>query len=190
MELVKSIDFDPGLISELKDKLKSEVKQLPAIDAETADIIRSEYFNGIYLDAPAEENAGEYVSRLKEKFRKKGYLIFYQEESYDKENIAVIKGTDELDILRYRKTNAINYGMENEDILKKTSEWNSKYGLIILGCSRDWIEISFNTLPDNLNVFAQEVFEFCPDIVYQGVGSVENLEEAILFTQGVWLWWD
>ena len=41
-----------------------------------------------------------------------------------------------------------------------------------------------------MDPFAKEVYTFCPDVVDQGVGSIEALEEAIKEMHGVWLWWD
>ena len=44
--------------------------------------------------------------------------------------------------------------------------------------------------PDNWGAFAQEVYEFCPDIVDQGVGDVGALAEILDDTRRVYLWWD
>jgi hypothetical protein len=101
-----------------------------------------------------------------------------------------LKGSNDLEILRYRKTDACNYDYENEDIIAKIAEWDQQYGLVILGCGRDWLELEFKKLPEDLNAFAEEVYAFCPDSVDQGVGEVENLKEVIEETRGVWLWWD
>jgi hypothetical protein len=46
-----------------------------------------------------------------------------------------------LDIIRYRRTDGINYGLENADVVEKIAEWKSKYGLVVIGCGRDWVHI-------------------------------------------------
>src|SRR5690606_27744170 len=130
------LSFNTALIAEIKNLTKSNVKQLPSIDHETGDVIKDGSFDGVYSET-AEEKAIDYVTRFKSKFREDGYLIFVFEGEDEKKNIAVIKGTDDLDILRYRRTDGINYDLENEDIVKKISEWKSKYGLIVIGCGRD-----------------------------------------------------
>ena len=132
----------------------------------------------------------EAFKTLKAKFRAQGYLVFVFEGENNVSGLAAIKGTDELEILRYRRTDGINYDLENEDIVKKVSEWKAKYGLIVIGCSRDWLHVEFDNLPDDLNAFAKEVYAFCPDAVDQGVGSLEALSQAIKEMKGVWLWWD
>jgi hypothetical protein len=45
-------------------------------------------------------------------------------------------------------------------------------------------------LPADTQAFARDVYEFCPDIVDQGVGSVEAQEESIRDSGQVYLWWD
>jgi len=186
--LVTDLGFNPELMKALKQETKSELMQLPEIDAETGDVLEG-HFNGIHSGI-AEKKANTVVKKLKEKFRTAGYLMFVFTGEDDAQSIAVLKGEKELDILRYRKTDGCNYDLENEDILAKVAEWDRQYGLVILGCGRDWLELEFKKLPDDLNAFAEEVYAFCPDSVDQGVGEVELLKEAIEETCGVWLWWD
>lgn len=188
-ELLNKINFDTELISEIKKFTKNDLKQLPSIDQETGEVVESKLFDGIYSET-TEENAIEYVKRLKTKFREKGYLIFVFESEDDKKGLAVIKGNDDLEILRYRRTDGINYDLGNNDVVKKISEWKTKYGLTVIGCSRDWLQVEFDKLPTDLDAFANEVYEFCPDSVDQGVGSIENLKEVIVEMKGLWLWWD
>ena len=188
-ELLNKLTFKTELLTELKNMTKTELKQLPAIDQETGDVLSDKLYNGVFTET-TEEKAIEFVKKLKPKFKESGYLIFVFEGEDDKKNIAVIKGQDELDILRYRRTDGINHDLENENVVKKISEWKSKYGLIVIGCSRDWLQVEFDKLPTDIDAFANEVYEFCPDSVDQGVGTIDKLKEAIKEMNGLWLWWD
>ena len=187
-ELVNKLDFNIELMKELKKDTKSELIQLPAIDKETSDVL-NEFYSGIHSSV-SEEKANSIVKKLKEKFRTKGYLIFVFNGEDDSKSIGVIKGENDLDILLYRRTNGINHDYENEDIVSKISEWNNKFGLTVIGCGRDWLELEFKKLPADLDAFSEEVYEFCPDSVDQGVGEVENLKLMIKEMNGIWLWWD
>lgn len=187
-ELVNKLGFDINLINELKTVSKNELIQLPSIDNETGDILDG-FYNGIYITT-SEEKANLTVRRLKDNFKSKGYLIFVFEGESNSKNIGVIKGTDDLDILRYRRTDGINHGYENKDIVAKISEWDNKFGITVIGCGRDWLEVEFKNLPTDLDAFSKEVYKFCPDSVDQGVGEVEKLKEYVKETHGVWLWWD
>lgn len=187
-ELVQHLDFNIELMKALKKETKNQLRQLPAIDGETAEVLDT-YFGGIHSTV-SEEKANAVVQQLKEKFREQGYLIFVFTGEEDENSIAVIKGTNELDILRYRGTNGINYDVENSAVVAKMAEWKDSYGLTVLGCGRDWLELEFKKLPTDLDAFAEEVYAFCPDTVDQGVGDLENLKLLIREMHGLWLWWD
>lgn len=189
LKLLNKLGLNAELIVDLKTITHNDIKQLPAIEAETGEMIETETFAGIYSESSTKKGF-EIVNELKPKFKKKGYLVFYIEGENGTQRISIIKGKDELDILRYRKTNGANYNLESKDVLQKISEWQSKYGVTVIGCSQDYVEIKFDTLPQNMDEFANEVYKFCPDSVEQGVGDVKSLKEYIISQKGIWLWWD
>ena len=80
--------------------------------------------------------------------------------------------------------------METEDIINKVSEWDKKYVVNVVGCGRDWVWIELSKLPRDLDRFSKEVYEFCPDIVDQGVGDIKKLKESIKENNELFLWWD
>ncbi|MGQ0423169.1 DUF4253 domain-containing protein, partial [Bacillus sp. HC-Mk] len=55
-----------------------------------------------------------------------------------------------------------------------------------------WVDAIFSALPtdEEMQSFAQEMYEFCPDIVEQGTESIEELVEEIKKTKKLFLWWD
>ncbi|RZJ53396.1 MAG: DUF4253 domain-containing protein [Flavobacterium sp.] len=186
--ILTKIKFDNDVASELKTETKNVILQLPAIDKKTSEVLTNETFEGIYSQA-TKDNAESIVRNLKPGLKKKGYLIFYSENEKGY-FVAIIKGTDDLDILKYRKSNGINYGLENDDIIKKMEEWQTKYGISVIGCELDYVHIDFDKLPENMDEFAKEVYKFCPDSVDQGVGNIESLKEYIQQEKGIFLWWD
>jgi hypothetical protein len=54
----------------------------------------------------------------------------------------------------------------------------------------DWAEANFIQKPTNMTKFAQELYEFCPDVVDQGAGSIEELEKEMNAFDILYLWWD
>lgn len=134
----------------------------------------------------------ELAKKLKSKYKDKGYLIFFSNLSYDKSNesIYILKGDNQMDILRALKTSGVNYEISTENIIDKLNSWDNKYGIEVLGADYDWVEIEFKKSNLDVNNLCKEIEEFCPDIIYQGVGSVEALEEYIILTSKVFLWWD
>lgn len=187
-ELVKKLNFDIELMTILKNETNNELTQMPTIDNETG-AVSTGLFDGIFSKTIKDDNY-TIVKKLKEKFRNKGYLIFTFSDDQDNLMIAIIKGTDEIDIVKYRRTDGANYDLENKDIVDKLIKWKSKNDFIVLGCGRDWLQFEFKTLPNDLNKFTKDVYKFCPDIVEQGVGDIKSLKTAIIDMNGLYLWWD
>ena len=104
--------------------------------------------------------------------------------------VVVAQGNGQFDILRVAQSDAVNYGMETEDLIRKLEEYHSKYGIDIFHAETDTIEFRFTTVPKDLPTFCEDLYEFCPDIVDQGVGTVKELEKEIAKTGIVYLWWD
>ncbi len=84
----------------------------------------------------------------------------------------------------------MNYNITSDDVLKKYQQWHSIYGLSLFGAGQDWIEAKVTLNKVNWKQFAKEVFKFCPDVVWQGTGSIEELELEMKNTKTLYCWWD
>ncbi len=143
-----------------------------------------------------EEKARPLVSSLRKQLPS-GFVTFVGttrwigDEKHDgNAEVVVGKGESQFDILRLARADACNCGMDTEDLAKKLQSWHHSYGINIFHAETDIIEFTLDTIPVDMRVFANEVYEFCPDIVDQGIGSVEALERAIEDHKHVYLWWD
>ena len=108
----------------------------------------------------------------------------------DGTEVVIAIGVTQFDILRVAASDAVNYDLDTEDLIRKLQEYDAKYGIEIFHAETDIIEFRFKSLPDDLTAFCNDLYQFCPDIVDQGVGSVEELEKAVAMTGIVYLWWD
>jgi len=104
--------------------------------------------------------------------------------------LVIGRGSGPIDILHIAQTDAVNYGMTNEDLKRRLAHWQKAYGIDIWQAESDTIQLRFTRMPSNLPSFAKEVYEFCPDIVDQGVGTEEALVQEIQKRKGLQLWWD
>jgi hypothetical protein len=125
-----------------------------------------------------------------------------------------------LDPIKQYQTNGINYDVTTEDIIKKLQDWDKLFGIQISDISYDQVTVFFQKLPDNLAEMAMEIYEFCPDVIDQGFGCMDDmltmipeideqtkallegvdmdnpdfglkiLENALKIEQKVTLWWD
>jgi len=194
--ILDSIEFD------------SEVLKLVRAYTDSSIYILSTSFN-YYIDSLKQVNtitkkhngfsfkaeqgkANEIVYELKDRLKNKGYLIYISDVNfgYSSDEISLLKSNDQFDILRVEETDGINYGFENKDVIAKLQEWNNIYPFQIISAGLDWVEAIFIKRPDNMRKFAKELYEFCPDIVEQGVGSVNKLEKEMERSGILYLWWD
>jgi hypothetical protein len=75
-------------------------------------------------------------------------------------------------------------------VLARVKKWDERYGLDIQAAGHDWMEARFKRPPPDMDIFASEVHKFCPDVVDQGTGSVQELAREMKQINGVYLWWD
>lgn len=99
-------------------------------------------------------------------------------------------GSTQFDILRIAASDAVNYGKQTEDLVKVLQRWDEAYGIDIFQAATDTVQLRLRHLPPDIGKFAAEVYEFCPDIVDQGFGSVAKLAEHVSKSRTVYLWWD
>jgi hypothetical protein len=104
--------------------------------------------------------------------------------------VVVAAGSDQFDILRVAQSDAVNFDMDTEDLIRKLQEYDTAHGIDIFHAETDTIEFRFRKIPRDMNTFCKDLYEFCPDIVDQGVGSIEALQKEISETGTVYLWWD
>lgn len=143
----------------------------------------------------SEENAELILAKLRHDLGP-GLIAFigctksHAENSEPGSEIVLAKGTDQFEILRVAASDAINFDMTTEDIIKKLKEYDASYGIDIFHAETDTIEFRFKRMPDDLPAFCKDLYKFCPDIVDQGLETVDNLEQTIRETEMVLLWWD
>ena len=140
-------------------------------------------WGGDFVMAISKDNPKDY-------FKEKGYQLFYFDDDDHKFYLGAIKSNDEMDILRWRGTNGINYDHTNQDIINKLEEWGKENPVRIVGVSFDWILFNFEHPVKDVEQLAKEVYDFCPDVVEQGVGTMDELKHFIKKENGIYLWWD
>jgi len=187
LRICASIDLDTNIANQLMALTKNTISQIPMMDegGQATDSV------GPGVISKVNYGEGNNIVRVhKEEFKKKGYLFFVYENGNGERYLALLKGADEYDILRYIKTNGINHGIETRDIIARLKKWNKDHEFVIIGASMDWLEIEFITTPTNLDSYAEEVYAFCPDVVDQGTGDLKTLKSEIIRTRGMFFWWD
>ncbi|HWR73524.1 MAG TPA: DUF4253 domain-containing protein, partial [Nitrospirota bacterium] len=179
--------FERDVLLLVKDLVPGHIHRLSGYDPNGYQIV----VNGITFSVP-EQDAGRVLGILRKRLQPRKYLAFLiaVNEGIRTEEIGILKGTDPYDILRVMQTNGEEYEITTEDIIERLKEWEKRHPFEIIGAENGWVEIEFRTVPQDLEAFAEEVFEFSPDTVEQDAGSVEELAREIARTKRLTLWWD
>lgn len=100
------------------------------------------------------------------------------------------KGESQFDILRIAETDACNYDMMTEELIEKLQEYDRAFGIDITQAETDTVQFFLKNEPEDWKWFCKDLYDFCPDIVDQGCGNLEVLENEIKKRKAVFLWWD
>jgi hypothetical protein len=218
--LCKSIGIDEHLARIVKSHNACKIKLLPNCNqyGEMDFNCKADGICAFYVRKNIESTSEIYrvIYRNKQKYFNKGYNLFvFEAGGYEHYYMALVKGKTDIDILKWRQTNGINHNIDNSKLIAKIEQWQQKYDLVLWGCGGDWLRIFFIHEEPEYNSqlgrsnkkyyekrkiwkertpefkkFAEEVYEFCPDIVTQGAGNKKNLIETMRQMNGVYLWWD
>lgn len=76
-----------------------------------------------------------------------------------------------------KRTNGINCEITNDDVIKKLTKWDEQFTINISNIENDGLTVQFENLPDDLEELSKEIYEFCPDIIDQGYGCMDDMVE-------------
>jgi hypothetical protein len=78
-----------------------------------------------------------------------------------------------------KHTNGINCGLHTEDIVQRLEQWDTLYTIEISDVEQDGLVVRFASLPDDLNEFVREIYEFCPDTIEQHFGCIDDIVNTL-----------
>ena len=76
--------------------------------------------------------------------------------------------------------------LSTDELVTVLSRWDEAYGLTVLEARPDRLGLQFDALPDDLDAFAQEVLELCPD----SSDYEDSLRGELREKRTLGLWWD
>ena len=194
--LNETVRFNPAVLLKLREYTDVPAKQFITTtheyDAERQqDMTVTNYNHAVVLGLPAEE-ATSLSEKMDSWLKQKGYMLFktYDGFGHGNDSLAILKTKDQFDILRTVGTEAVNYDHTTNAIIGTLYRWHTKHPFTITGAGPDWVEGKFIKQPADMAAFAKEVYAFCPDIVDQGSGSVEEMAKEMKDNNMLYLWWD
>jgi Domain of unknown function (DUF4253) len=193
-ELLKTLNIDNELGLAIKSKTDNRIEKLYELQ-EFDDYTEDPKVRGIksLVDARTTmPNLYQNVKELQSNNTFKDYHIlscgsFGDDKDYF---IGAIKTKDKYECLRIFETNGVNYNLETKDIIDFFQKWETQARFSIIDAYFDRVIIQLGDFDLDLDKFAKEALEFCPDFL-SAVENEEQLKKYILDRKGeVDFWWD
>ncbi len=187
LHLAAQIGFETDVLLLIKEEARSPLHRLSGYDENEYQIMA----NGIVISVPW-SRSDQVLWSLREKLKPRNYMAFQIEinNALKADKIGIIKGTDQYEILRIMHTNGDTDDVSHEDVIAKLKQWEKRIRFEIVGAENDWVEIELRTMPQDIKAFAEDVYEFSPDSVDEGTGSLAELVKDISATKRLVLWWN
>lgn len=150
---------------------------------------------GVYFDFVDESTAHVVFRTFNNQLTSNGNYLFLTEMDFDDSyntyyDVVILKCSDQFDLVKLIGTAGINYDVYNEEIVSKLKKWNDgiEFEIVVVDGAR--IHAYMKNQPADTNRFAEEVYDFCPDVIDQGYGSMEEMITDYQTNKYFWLWWD
>ena len=137
---------------------------------------------GVSIAVADGDEAERLMNALDPDLRGSGCRTFWSERVHPNglkqtDELAVVKTDDAYTPIRLRRTDGANYDISTDDIVARVREWETISTFRIVGAAGSWVALQFETLPEKLCTFAEDVYLFCPDTVTQGVGLLRERDD-------------
>lgn len=107
-----------------------------------------------------------------------------------KDQLTLLPTNNRNEVLAAAQTNGANSEVYPADVVRWFEELEQSQPFLLTGAGHDWCEGRFTSPIQDSKKLAKRMYEFCSDIVDQGVGDVARLALELKKTQRFYFWWD
>jgi len=133
------------------------------------------------------------VETVQNQFLAKGCYVFASSRNlFDRlpERLTIFPTTDKYEAIAAMGTNGCNYDIGTGYVLQWLQELEAKQPFVITYIRYDSLGLRFLSPLEDVEYWADEMYEFCPDIIDQGVMERENLIKLLNTSDCITFWWD
>ena len=127
-------------------------------------------------------------------YLERGCYLYRSEQNFGaggtRDELALLPTSNRDDVIRAMETDGCNCEVYTEDIIRWLNDLETSQPFLLTGIGADFLEGKFASAVQDPEGLAKRMYEFCPDIVDQGVGSVEELATELRNNQKLYFWWD
>ncbi|PSF35189.1 hypothetical protein C7H19_17565 [Aphanothece hegewaldii CCALA 016] len=155
--------------------------------------ISNEYWLGcfsIHVDSKRRQHIN--TEELQRQFLERGCFVYEPDSYYGNgpENLCIVPTTDKYEVIALHQTNGCNYGIGPGYVIQWLKDLEAKQSFILTCIAHDTLGGRFLNPIQEPEGLANLMYDFCPDIVDQGCGSVEILAENLDNSDRLYFWWD
>ncbi len=138
------------------------------------------------------DGGSEFLAQLQQEILEAGSHLIKSGHGTDGKPVTglLFPTADKYAILAALDTNADNYGLDTRRIIRWLRQLEQRHPFVLTGCGHDYLEGRFLEPVRHAAPLARRMYQFCPDIVEQGCGSVRRLAELLEQTGQFCFWWD
>ena len=147
---------------------------------------------GVSFQAPHEKVEG-LLRKAHGEFLARGFFLFRHDNNFGldgrPDHVGLLPTTDKYAVIATLETNGVNYEIGTAGVIAWLKDLEREQPFVLTAVGLDHLEGHFTTPVRDPKALARRMYEFCPDIVQQGVGSVAKLADEV--KKGtLYFWWD
>ncbi|MDJ1173086.1 ankyrin repeat domain-containing protein [Roseofilum capinflatum] len=153
----------------------------------------SDLEGGFYINVRVNKRKDLDVEALQNQFMAKGCYVFASSRTLFEhlpECLTVFPTTDKYEAIAAMGTNGCNYGIGTGYVLQWLQALEAKQPFIITYIRYDSLALRFLSPLEDVEYWADEMYEFCPDLIDQGVMERDRLIECLKTSDRISFWWD
>ncbi|MBP0029761.1 ankyrin repeat domain-containing protein [Roseofilum sp. Guam] len=148
---------------------------------------------GFYINVRTNKRKGLDVEAVQNQFLAKGFYVFASSRTiFDDlpECLTIFPTTDKYEAITAMETNGDNYGIGTGYVLQWLQELEVQQPFIVTYIRYDLLRLRFLSPLEDVEYWADEMYEFCPDIIDQGFIERERLVQSLKTSDRISFWWD